>query len=82
MNRGKIVSELESVLEISSGTLQEDVEVRKLKNWDSLKLLEIIALADEQLRVQIDADRLAECVKIGDILKLLQDATLTNGPQA
>jgi acyl carrier protein len=82
MNRELIVSELEAVLEMSPGTLREDEEVRKLKNWDSLKLLEVIALADEQLHVQIDADRLAECVKIGDILKLLQDATVANGPPA
>jgi acyl carrier protein len=80
MNREQIVPELEAVLEMSPGTLREDEEVRKLKHWDSLKLLEVIAFVDEQLQVQIDADRLAECVTIGDILKLLQDSTVTNGP--
>ena len=77
MNRGQIVSELEAVLEMSPGALREDDEVRILKHWDSLKLLEIIALADEQLHVQIDADHLAKCVTIGDILKLLEESTAT-----
>jgi len=80
MNREQIVPELEAVLEMSPGTLREDEEVRKLEHWDSLKLLEVLALADEQFHVQIEADRLAECVTVGDILKLLQDSTVANGP--
>jgi acyl carrier protein len=79
MNRRQIISQLEEVLEISPDTLREDEQVRNLEHWDSLKLLEVIAFADEQLHVQIDADRLAQCVTIGDILKLLQNSTVTNG---
>ena len=75
MNREQIVPELEALLEMSPGTLREDEEVRSLEHWDSLKLLEIVALADEQLHVQIDADRLAKCVRIGDIIQLLEDST-------
>jgi len=81
MNREQVISELEMLLDMNPGTLREDEEVRKLEHWDSLKLLEVIALADEQLHVQIDADRLASCVKVGDILKLLLDATATNVTQ-
>jgi acyl carrier protein len=75
MNREQIVSQLEELLEISPDTLREDEEVRSLEHWDSLKLLEIVALADEQLHVQIDADRLAKCVRIRDIIQLLEDST-------
>ena len=75
MNRKQIVSQIEELLEISPDTLREDEEVRSLEHWDSLKLLEIVALADEQLHVQIDADRLAKCVTVSDIIQLLEDST-------
>ncbi len=78
-DRNKLFSQLEEVLEMNPGTLREDEEVRGLKNWDSLKLLEIIAFADEQLHVQVDADRLAECVTVGAIIKLLTDSAAANG---
>jgi acyl carrier protein len=78
MNREQIVTQLEEVLEISSGTLREDEQVRNLEHWDSLKLLEIIAFADEQLHVEIGADRLSQCVTIGDVLRLLQESSVTN----
>ncbi|HVC89757.1 MAG TPA: acyl carrier protein [Acidobacteriaceae bacterium] len=73
VNRDEFVPQLEQVLEISPGTLREDQEVRDLEHWDSLKLLEIIALADEQLEVQMDADYLSKCVTVGDMLKLIED---------
>ena len=73
----KFVPQLEEVLEMSPGTFREDEEVRNLEHWDSLKLLEILALADEQLNVQVDADHLAKCVTLGDVLKLLKDSTAT-----
>ncbi len=69
------------VLEMGTGTLREDQNVRNLEHWDSLKLLEVLALADELLHVQIDADRLAKCVTVGDILKLLEESTATKDLQ-
>lgn len=78
MDKDKFMPQLEEVLEMSRGSLREDVEVRNLEHWDSLKFLEVIALADEQLSVQLDADRLAKCVTVGDMLRLIQDSTAKN----
>jgi acyl carrier protein len=74
VDREQMVTQLESVLEVGPGSLQDEDEVRNLEHWDSLKLLEIIALADDQFHVELDADRLAGCAKIGDILRLLENA--------
>jgi acyl carrier protein len=81
MNREQFIPQLEMVLEMGTGTLREDQNVRNLEHWDSLKLLEVLALADELLHVQIDADRLAKCVTVGDILKLLEESTATKDLQ-
>jgi acyl carrier protein len=72
MDREESIAQLELVLEMSPGSLREEDEVRSLEHWDSLKLLEIIALADEQFHVELDADGLARCARIGDILALLE----------
>jgi acyl carrier protein len=72
MDRKESLAQLEQVLEMSPGTLREVDEVRNLEHWDSLKLLEIIALADEQFHVELDANRLARCARISDILALLE----------
>jgi acyl carrier protein len=81
MDRGQFIPELENVLEIAPGMLREDQNVRDLEHWDSLKLLEVLALADEQLQVQVDADHLAKCVTIGDILNLLEESSGSKGAQ-
>jgi acyl carrier protein len=74
MDREQMVAQLEVVLEVSPGLLRAEDEVRSLEHWDSLKLLEILALADEQFHVELDADCLAGCAKIGDILSLLENS--------
>jgi acyl carrier protein len=81
MNRKHFINELETLLEVMPGTLREDQHVRNLEHWDSLALLGVLALADEQLHGQVDADRLAKCVTIGDILNLLEGSTVTKNPQ-
>jgi acyl carrier protein len=77
VDRKHFVTELETLLEVSPGTLREDEHVRDLEHWDSLTLLALLVLADEQLHVQLDMDRLAKCITIGDILKLLEESTAT-----
>jgi acyl carrier protein len=72
MDRQQMMAQLELVLEMSPGSLRDEDEVRSLEHWDSLKLLEILALADEQFHVELDADRLARCTRIADILVLLE----------
>jgi acyl carrier protein len=78
MDREESLAQLEMVLEMSPGSLREEDEVRSLEHWDSLKLLEIIALADEQFHVELDADRLARCARISDILALLETSPVIN----
>jgi acyl carrier protein len=72
MDREQVMAQLELVLEVSPGSLRDEDEVRSLEHWDSLKLLEILALADEQFHVELDADRLARCARVADILVLLE----------
>ena len=81
MNRERFTTKLEKLLEVSPGELREEEQVRNLEHWDSLTLLGLLALADEQLQVQIDPDRLAQCVTIGDILNLLEEASGSTGAQ-
>ena len=71
MDDKKLISEMEAVLEISPGTMRREELVRQLHNWDSMKLLEIMALADNDFHVHLDAEQLALCKTVGDILDLI-----------
>jgi acyl carrier protein len=64
--------EVERVLQIPAGSLRRDQTIRDLEHWDSLKLLEILILAEEQYGTVIDEDRLAQCVTVGDVLTLVE----------
>ncbi len=63
--------QVERVLQIPAGSLRKDQTIRDLEHWDSLKLLEILILAEEHYGIVIDEDRLAQCVTVGDILALV-----------
>lgn len=70
-NENDLFSHLEQILEMNPGTLQINQNVRELKTWDSLKLLEVIAFADSELHVELDAESLSKCGTVGDIVSLL-----------
>ena len=81
MNRERFTTELETLLEVSPGELREEDQIRSLEHWDSLTLLGLLALADAQFNIQLNPDRLAGCVTIGDILNLLEESSSLKGAQ-
>jgi acyl carrier protein len=71
--------EFERVLQIPAGSLGRERAIRDLEHWDSLKLLEILILAEEQYGIAIEEDRLAQCVTVGDVLTLLETSERERG---
>jgi acyl carrier protein len=62
---------LAQVIEADIGTMSESTVLNELPNWDSMRLLEVIALVDEQLGVNLNANQLAKCETVGQILDIL-----------
>ena len=53
------------------GSLSSDSEFRSLPAWDSLKLLDLLAMLDKSYGVTVDADRLEACKTVLDLFNLV-----------
>lgn len=71
MNKAEFLPHLAQVIEADIGTMSESTVLNELPNWDSMRLLEVIALVDEQLGVNLNANQLAKCETVGQILDIL-----------
>lgn len=80
MDRHGFTLQLEKTLEVAPGTLSKEQSIRDLEHWDSLKLLQILMFAEEQLGIEIDEDRLAQCVTFGDVLTLMSELEFAKLP--
>lgn len=65
----KILKDLIIIFEKKS--LKDSDETAKLKQFDSLVILQIMNLAKTKYKKQIDGRKVASCEKVADIINLL-----------
>ncbi|MEO5330761.1 MAG: acyl carrier protein [Magnetococcus sp. YQC-5] len=70
MHQKEFLSFMEEIFEIDAGQLREDTLLAGLDAWDSIGVLNLIALADEKLNIILSPDALEKCKKVSDILTL------------
>lgn len=70
MDSSPLVREMEEVLRIEPGSLQASDRLHDLQAWDSMAALSLIALVDERYGVTLDANRLAQCETVADVLRM------------
>lgn len=70
--KAEFLAELAQTLEIDPKTFTDSTVLRDLPNWDSMRLLEVIALVDEQLGINLNADQLAKCENAGQLIALIR----------
>ena len=70
MTRAECLRKLEEVMELDVGSLQGGEELQAL-GWDSLKILEFLAFADEQFSLSIAPKDVARCKTVDDLIVLL-----------
>jgi acyl carrier protein len=73
VKKAEFLPQLAQAIEADSDTMSESTVLNELPNWDSMRLLEVIALVDEQLGVNLNANQLAKCETVGQILGILGD---------
>ncbi len=69
--REKIKS-IEELLELEEGTLEEDTVLDNLEEWDSVSILSLIVLLDEEYNKTITSKDIKEIKTVSDILKLME----------
>lgn len=55
--------------DVDSASLGSDTKFRDLEDWDSIAGLSVIAMADEEYNVTLNADDMRACQTLGDLLE-------------
>ena len=69
MPRDEFLKKLDELLELAPGTLHGSERLEELERWDSVALMEFIALADSNGSGSLSPRQLANCNTVDDLLK-------------
>jgi len=69
MPRDEFLKKLDELLELAPGTLKGPERLEEIERWDSVALMEFIALADSNGSAQLSPRQLVSCNTIDDLLK-------------
>jgi acyl carrier protein len=70
MNRTEFLSALDRILELPEGTLTGSEKLENLENWNSLAMIDFIALADTNNGVKLSARQIGRSETVSDLLEL------------
>ena len=70
-----LLNRLEEELGIDSNHLTGTEEFDQIDGWDSLMLVSVIAMLDEQYNLQISAEEFGNCKSVNDFILLVQSKT-------
>ncbi|MFZ2889153.1 acyl carrier protein [Sulfuricurvum sp.] len=70
MTKQDLITEIEDILQVDEGSLNEETALASLEDWDSLAFISIIALFDKKLSKKVSLDELKQCQSVGDIIAL------------
>ena len=70
MSRTEFLKALDELLQLPSGTLTGTEKLEDLENWDSVAMIEFIALADTNNQAKLAARELARCQTVSELLTL------------
>ena len=78
MGKDTFMEDLAAVLEVEPAELHEGFELNR-DNWDSLAIVTVIVLLDEQFGIAIAGDKLRECPSVGALWNLIENAVKAKG---
>jgi hypothetical protein len=70
MTRTEFLKSFDTILELPEGTLTGSETLEALENWNSLAMIDFIALADTNNGVKLPAMQIAKSGTVEDLLKL------------
>lgn len=73
MNKKTVLLALDELLEYDPGTLEGNEQLEGLDGWDSLAVIGLIAIADEQFNIALSPADIQKAETINDVVALLLD---------
>jgi acyl carrier protein len=71
MNKQELLSSLDELLEVASGTLKGPEPLASIEGWNSLAVIDFMAMVDERLGVRLKPSKIGECGTVDDLIGLL-----------
>lgn len=71
MSRDELLRKIETLANCDPGTLKGSEPLESLDDWDSLAVLSVISLFDDQLHVIVPAAAVHEAKTIDDLINLV-----------
>ncbi len=75
MDGSKVLTALEDLLELDSGSIGGEEQLVDLPGWDSITVVGFIAMAYETFGVTVPPNRLMESQTTADLARLVADGT-------
>ncbi|MFF2446717.1 acyl carrier protein [Neobacillus sp. NPDC058068] len=73
MEMDNFLAELADLLEIEKSDLNSDYRFEENENWDSVALISVIVMVDENFQLTISNEAIRKCMNVEDLLKLIND---------
>lgn len=73
MTKREFLSLFEEILEATPGTLEGNEVLPGMQGWDSLAVVSLIAMVDEQFGVTLNPKEIAKAASVADLIALLGD---------
>ena len=74
--RERICSILSEILKISIGKADEDIEMNKVPQWDSVAQLLIISSLEDEFKIQFSSSEISKLIDLKSIIKMIENKDL------
>ncbi len=75
MKKSECLNELAKLLVVEVSLLTDDFLLKNHQLWDSLSMISVIALIDQQYQVTVSGEEVDKCNTIGDLFNLIKRKT-------
>ena len=73
ISRKEFLTMLEKILQIEADSLTEETHLKNLEKWDSLALVALIAMVEENFGVRLTPDTIYDLKTMGNLISMLGD---------
>jgi acyl carrier protein len=70
MSHQAFLAQLEEILELSPGTLQGSEALESMETWDSLAMMNFIAMVNDQYGLTLSPRQISTCKSVTDLMNL------------
>ena len=74
--RERVISILSEILKISIGKADEDIEMNKVPQWDSVAQLLIISSLEDEFKIQFSSSEISKLIDLKSIIKMIENKDL------